>query len=107
MEEQLRSQGKEVSKYYIDGTSCTSMIPKANGTGSANSTKAVQYDTKTGLAADKCLDSMPDVPVFDLQYAKENSAPTFTTVVTKQALVKGNEAYYAKKPMCDIANVLG
>ena len=100
---QLRLQGKTVSKYYIDGTSCTSMIPKANST----STKAAQYDTKSGLTSDKCLDSMPDIPVFDLQYSKENSVPAFTTVVTKQALIKGNEAYYAKKPMCDIANVLG
>ena len=36
-----------------------------------------------------------------------NSAPSFTTVVTKQAIVKGNEAYYGEQPMCDIANVLG
>jgi hypothetical protein len=103
VESQLRLQGKSVSKYYVDGTSCTSMVPKANTT---NSTKP-QYEVKTGLTADKCLDSMPDVPVFDLQYSKENQVPAFTTVVTKQALVKGNEAYYAKTPMCDIANVLG
>ena len=61
----------------------------------------------SGLTSSACLDNIPDVPVFDLQYAKENAAPAFTTVVTKQAIVKGNETYYGKTPMCDIANVLG
>ncbi len=101
--EQVLLLGKQATKYYIDGNSCTRMIPK-NGAG--NST-TVTYDVTTGLSAATCLDSMPDVPIFDLQYSNENMAPAFTTVVTKQAILKGDEGYYGKKPMCDIANVLG
>ena len=101
IEAQLRLQGKAVSKYYISGSLCSTVIPKA-GNGSKTT-----YETKTGLAAADCLNSIPDVPVFDLQYSKDNQPPTFTTVVTKSAIIKGNEAYYGKSPMCDPANVLG
>ncbi|MFA6327941.1 MAG: hypothetical protein WCY41_00680 [Candidatus Micrarchaeia archaeon] len=99
---QAKLLGKTAIKYYV-GTTCTRMVP-GNPT---NSTLNVTYSTTTGLSPSTCLDNIPDVPVFDLQYASENSAPTFTTVVTKQAIVKGNAAYYGKTPMCDIANVLG
>jgi hypothetical protein len=102
VDEQLRAMGKQVAKYYINGNSCTRFLPAGNATNATNAT----YDMTTGLSSSACLDAMPDVPVFDLQYSSENKAPTFTTVVTKQAIVKGNEAYYGKKPMCDIANVL-
>ena len=101
IEAQLRLQGKAVSKYYISGSLCSTVIPKA-GNGSKTT-----YETKTGLAAADCLNSIPDVPVFDLQYSKDNQPPTFTTVVTKSAIIKGNEAYYGKSPKCDPANVLG
>jgi len=100
---QVKELNKTTVKYYINGNTCTRFIPK-NST--ANSTNAT-YDVTTGLSSSACLDSIPDVPVFDLQYAKDNVAPAFTTVVTKQAIVKGNEDYYGKTPMCDIANVLG
>lgn len=100
---QLRAMGKQVTKYYINGNTCTRFLPVGNATNATN----VTYDVTTGLSSSACLDAMPDVPIFDLQYSSENAAPTFTTVVTKQAIVKGNEAYYGKKPMCDIANVLG
>lgn len=103
VEQQAKLLGKPTIKYYINGNTCTRMLP-GNLT---NSTANTTYSTTTGLSASACLDSIPDVPVFDLQYAKENASPTFTTVVTKQAIMKGNEAYYSKKPMCDIANVLG
>ena len=99
VEAQIRALNKTTVKYYINSNKCTRYAPKNSG----NST----YDVTTGLSASVCLDSIPDVPVFDLQYSKDNVAPAFTTVVTKQAIVKGNEAYYGKKPMCDIANVLG
>lgn len=99
---QLNARGIMAQKYYVSSTACTSMLQK---TGLNNT--SVSYDTKTGLSPANCLDSIPDMPVFDLQYSKENVAPSFTTVVTKQALIKGNEAYYGKKPMCDAANVLG
>ncbi|VVC02431.1 Uncharacterised protein [Candidatus Burarchaeum australiense] len=102
IEAQLAASGKKVLKYYLLGSTCTIMTPK-NGT---NGTNASGYDTKTGLPASSCLDSLPDIPVFDLQYSATNQAPTFTTVVTKQAIFKGNEEYYGKKPMCDAANVL-
>ena len=99
---QLNALGIMAQKYYVSSTACTSMVQK---TGLNNTT--VAYDTKTGLSPASCLDAIPDVPVFDLQYSRENVAPSFTTVVTKQALIKGDEAYYGKKPMCDAANVLG
>ncbi|MFA6907386.1 MAG: hypothetical protein WC263_01005, partial [Candidatus Micrarchaeia archaeon] len=99
---QAKALNKSTVKYYINGNICTRYLPK----NSANSTNTA-YDVTTGLSASACLDGIPDVPVFDLQYAKENVAPAFTTVVTKQAIVKGNYDYYSKKPMCDIANVLG
>jgi hypothetical protein len=108
IESQAKLLGKKTVKYYISGSKCTTISPKSasNSTNATNST-AQQYVTQTNLVAADCLDGIPDVPVFDLQYASENSPPVFTTVVTKQAIVKGNEAYYSKKPMCDIANVLG
>ncbi|MCX6770508.1 MAG: hypothetical protein NTX79_00470 [Candidatus Micrarchaeota archaeon] len=100
---QAKALNKASAKYYINGNSCTRFLP-VNST--ANSTNTA-YSVTTGLSSSACLDSIPDVPVFDLQYAAENAVPAFTTVVTKQAIVKGNEAYYGEKPMCDIANVLG
>jgi len=100
---QVKALNKTPVKYYISGNTCTRFIPKNSSLNSTNAT----YDVTTGLSSSACLDNIPDVPVFDLQYAKENVAPAFTTVVTKQAIVKGNDAYYGKKPMCDIANVLG
>lgn len=100
---QALAMNKTTAKYYISGSTCTRYLPKSSAANSANAT----YDVTTGLSASTCLDSIPDVPIFDLQYAKDNVAPAFTTVVTKQAIVKGNDAYYSKKPMCDIANVLG
>ncbi|MFA5929534.1 MAG: hypothetical protein WC861_01500 [Candidatus Micrarchaeia archaeon] len=103
---QARALNKTAVKYYINVNTCTRFLPKSPSANSTNSTNAT-YDVTTGLSSSACLDGIPDVPVFDLQYAKENAAPAFTTVVTKQAIVKGNEAYYGKKPMCDIANVLG
>ena len=99
----MKALNKTTVKYYISGNACTRFIPKNSTANSSNTT----YDVTSGLSSSACLDSIPDMPVFDLQYAKENSAPAFTTVVTKQAIVKGDEAYYGKKPMCDIANVLG
>jgi len=101
IQSQAKALGKKTIKYYINANSCTRMVP-LNATNSTNTT----YTTTTGLSAATCLDNIPDVPIFDLQYATENSAPAFTTVVTKQAIIKGNGAYYSKKPMCDIANVL-
>ena len=100
---QAKALNKTSVKYYISGNTCTRYIPRNSAANPSN----ITYDVTTGLSASTCLDGIPDVPVFDLQYAKENVAPAFTTVVTKQAIVKGNEAYYGKKPMCDIANVLG
>ncbi len=100
---QARMMNKTTVKYYINGNTCTRYAPKNSTASSANAT----YDVTTGLSSSTCLDNIPDVPIFDLQYAKDNVAPAFTTVVTKQAIVKGNDAYYSKKPMCDIANVLG
>ena len=102
IEAQVRLLNKSTVKYYISGTSCSKSVPKAPAGNSTNAT----YTVTSGLVSSSCLDSMPDVPVFDLQYASDNAVPTFTTVVTKQAIVKGNAAYYGKKPMCDIANVL-
>jgi len=103
VEAQAKLLGKKSIKYYINANTCTRMLPLNS---SSNSTNTTAYNTTTGLSSSACLDSIPDVPIFDLQYAKENAAPAFTTVVTKQAIVKGNEAYYGKKPLCDIANVL-
>lgn len=99
---QLKALGKPALKYYINGNICTSIVPKA-----ANSSMNLTYETNSSRTAADCMNSIPDVPVFDLQYANDNSPPVFTTVVTKSAIVKGNEAYYGKVPMCDIANVLG
>ncbi len=101
IEMQLRLMGKTTSKYYIGGSLCSSVIPRqSNGTN-------YTYEVKNGRAAQECLDSIPDTPVFDLQYSNENQPPSFTTVVTKSAIIKGNEGYYGKMPMCDPANVLG
>lgn len=99
---QLAAIGKDkVYKYYIDGAACTSMVPK-NVTGNGT----VNYSTTTGMSSQDCLNSMPDMPVIELMHSSTNEVPVFTTVVTKQAIFKGNDAYYAKKPMCDAANVL-
>ncbi len=97
VQSQVALLGKKTIKYYIDGNDCHRFMPTSSG----------DYEETTGLLADTCLNAMPDVPVFDLQYSSENAAPAFTTVVVKQALFKGNGAYFAKKPMCDAANVLG
>ena len=101
IESQLAAIGKRTQKYYIDGNTCRSLISNM----AANSTK-LTYNETTGLNAEKCLDSIPDIPIFDLKYMAENQPPVFTTVITKQALFKGNDDYYSKKPMCDAANVL-
>ena len=89
---------KTTSKYYINGNLCDSAVPK-NGSGT--------YNMKTGLAASACLNSIPDVPIFDLYYSQNDQTPIFTTVVTKSATIKGDAAYYGKQPMCDPATVLG
>ena len=102
LEAQLSVLGKKTLKYYISGDGCSYRIPKPT----ANNSTSAGFEVKSGLSAANCLDSIPDVPVFDLKYSSENQVPVFTTVVAKQALIKGNEAYYAKNPMCDIANVL-
>jgi hypothetical protein len=96
IESQLKSMNKTATKYVITGDSCTLYSPKANGTG---------YDVKAGTAS-ACLNTMPDLPVFDLQYSAKTQVPAFSTVVAKQAIVKANESYYNEKPMCDIANVI-
>lgn len=114
IELQAKALHKTTVKYYIGSSSCTRYLPanstaKLNATSnSTNSTNATSsaYSVTSGLSPSACLDSIPDVPVFDLQYAKDDAVPAFTTVVTKQAIVKGDAAYYGKKPMCDIANVL-
>ncbi len=100
VEAPLKALGKKALKYYLEAGSCTSVIPRAPG----NNTSAV--DIKSGLPSSACLDTLPDIPVFDLQYSQASQAPTFTTVVAKQAIFKGSEEYYGKKPMCDAANVL-
>lgn len=101
IEAQLKSMGKKTLKYYLEAGSCKSVIPRA---AQGNNTSTV--DIKSGLPSSTCLDALPDIPVFDLQYSPESQAPTFTTVVAKQAIFKGSEEYYGKKPMCDAANVL-
>jgi len=100
IEMQLRMMNKTVRKYYINGNLCNSIIPKASNGGNYT------YEAKTGLVAADCLNAIPDVPVFDLRYSVENQPPVFTTIVTKSAIIKGNEGYYGKVPMCDPANVL-
>ncbi|MEM4634145.1 MAG: hypothetical protein QW275_03255, partial [Candidatus Anstonellaceae archaeon] len=98
IEKQLALSGKKTIKYYIgDSNTCRYLVPQ-NAT---NST----YKEYTSTAQ-KCLDSLPDMPIFELRYSEKNQPPIFTTVAAKQAIIKGNEAYYGKKPMCDIANVL-
>jgi len=99
---QLKKMGKTaVYKYNINGKTCTSVVPK-NVT--ANGTQI--YATTTDLKAPDCLDAMPDMPVIELMHSDTNQVPIFTTIVTKQAIFKGNDAYYGKTPMCDPANVL-
>ena len=83
--EQSALLGKKTNKYYIQGSKCTSIIPKAV---SANNSTSTVYETRTNLVAADCLDKMPDVPVFDLYYSAENKPPVFTTVVTKSARLK-------------------
>ncbi len=99
---QLSSMDKKAYKYYISGTGCTAIVPKTAGN-STNGT--IAYETKT-MKASECLNAVPDIPIFDLQASGEIQTPVFTTVVTKQAIFKGTDAYYAKKPMCDAANVI-
>ncbi|MCX8197604.1 MAG: hypothetical protein N3F07_00180 [Candidatus Micrarchaeota archaeon] len=101
IESQLAILGKKTIKYYIDGSRCRYLLPM-NSTNSTNLT----YKEVADQTAEKCLDSLPDVPVFDLKYSEANQPPIFTTVVAKQAIIKGNQNYYSKKPMCDIANIL-
>jgi len=103
---QLSAMGKQTYKYYISGTKCTAITPKAVAAGSNNtSATATAYETKEKTAAE-CLDNIPDMPIFDLQHDSETKPPVFTTVVTKQAIFKGPDSYYGKKPMCDAANVI-
>lgn len=108
IQSQLAKTGKSTYKYYISGTTCMAVVPKAaSAANSSNNSSAGQaYETTLKTASD-CLDNMPDMPIFDLQASQQVVAPTFTTVVTKQALFKGPDSYYAKKPMCDPANVIG
>ncbi|MCX8195166.1 MAG: hypothetical protein N3G22_03620 [Candidatus Micrarchaeota archaeon] len=101
--EQLSSKGKRVSSYYIDGEGCEAIVPVPAANNSTNKT----YQRISGKSAAECLNSIPDIPIFDLQYSESGEPPVFTTVVTKQAIIKGNAEYYGKKPMCDPANVLG
>jgi hypothetical protein len=91
IESQLGKLGKKAIIYYIEGQKCTK---EENGKNSS-------------LSANSCLNSIPDIPVFDLRYSSSAQNPTFTSAVAKQAIVSGNEDYFGKKPMCDIANVLG
>lgn len=102
IDSQLAALGKKALRYSINGKDCGYKIPKST----ANNSSATGFDVKSGLSSSNCLDGVPDIPVFDLKYSSSNQVPVFTTVVTKQALIKGNEAYYGEKPMCDIANVL-
>lgn len=105
---QLAAAGKKTYKYHIKGTSCTALVPKPASANSTNNSSAagVAYE-RTTKTASECLDNMPDMPTFDLQANSQVVQPTFTTVVTKQAIFKGPDSYYAKKPMCDPANVIG
>ncbi|MCX8175025.1 MAG: hypothetical protein N3E51_02365 [Candidatus Micrarchaeota archaeon] len=100
IEAQMKARGKQTLKYYLSGGSCTVITPRLG----ANNTTA--YDTRQSAGV-SCLDSMPDIPVFDLQYSDENKAPVFTTVGAKQAIFKNTEAVYARKPQCTPADVLG
>ena len=85
-----------------------------NATNSSNATSipaiasipSSAYTISTNSTSDACLNAIPDIPIFDLYYSKDAKMPSFTTVVTKQAIINGDAAYYSKKPMCDIANVL-
>lgn len=104
IESQAKLLGKKTNKYYISGSKCTSAIPRASTGNSSNGSTV--YDTKPNQAAADCLDGMPDYPVFDLYYSAENQVPVFTTVVTKSATFKYNEATYAKKPLCPVADIL-
>lgn len=100
--DQLRKINKTmVHKYYINGKACIAVVPK-------NMTEdgTVLYETKNDLKAPECLNSMPDMPVIELEHSDSNQPPIFTTIVTKQAVFRGNDAYYGKKPLCDPANVL-
>ncbi len=102
IQDQLDELDKQTLKYYINTNKCTSIIPKP----SANNSSETVYETLHNLVAEDCLDSIPDIPVIELRYSSENKVPSFTTVVTQQAIFKGNAAYYDKAPMCDPANVL-
>ncbi|MEM4348697.1 MAG: hypothetical protein QXN37_03950, partial [Candidatus Anstonellaceae archaeon] len=84
---ELERQNKTTKIYYV-GSSC--MVAEGN---------------KTSEEKD-CLEKLPDVPIFDLHYSSENQPPSFTIVITKSAIFKGNKEYYSKLP-CDPANVLG
>jgi len=102
VEAQLKAMGKtRIYKYYLAGSSCSSMTPKNVTNG------VINYATTEGLSAPGCLDSMPDMPIIELRHSDSAEVPVFSTVVTKNAIFKGNDAYYGKKPMCDPANVLG
>ena len=94
--------GKTTNKYYINGNSCTSVIPNRPAGNSTN----VTYTISTSLKASDCLDKMPDVPIFDLYYTAANQVPVFTTVVTKTATFHYNEQMYGKQPTCPTADIL-
>ncbi|MCX6772426.1 MAG: hypothetical protein NTV88_01495 [Candidatus Micrarchaeota archaeon] len=102
IETQNRLLGKTTNKYYINGNACTSIIPNP----AKNNSSEATYTITNSLKASDCLDKMPDVPIFDLYYSTDNKAPVFTTVVTKTATFKYNEAMYGKKPMCPAADIL-
>ncbi|MEM4555073.1 MAG: hypothetical protein QXT25_04465 [Candidatus Anstonellaceae archaeon] len=84
---ELEAQNKTARKYFVSST-CT-----------------VSEGNKTRQEKD-CLEHLPDIPIFDLHYSAENQPPSFTVVVAKSAIFKGNKEYYSKLP-CDPANVLG
>lgn len=101
--EQSALLGKKTNKYYIQGNTCTSIIPKGV---SANNSTSIAYETKTNLIAADCLDNMQDVPIFDLYPSDTDKPPVFTTVSIKSATFKYTEQTYGEKPMCRIANIL-
>ena len=94
---QLNASGKQATIYDLGASGKCAVMP-----GAANTTAMPGNQTIS-----QCLDSIPDIPIFNLQYSSSNLVPAFTTVVTEQALVSGNQAYYSKAPLCDIAKVLG
>ncbi|MCX8197543.1 MAG: hypothetical protein N3G80_04505 [Candidatus Micrarchaeota archaeon] len=86
---QLEKMNKTAVSYFAGKSSCT-----------------IQEGNKSSTVS-SCIESIPDLPVIELQYSPQVETPTFTTIVAKSAIFKGNQEYYSKKPLCDPANVLG